>query len=135
MNQHPLDPYNEQTRGYFANPVHAGDLDGEYTRTAVASVAESAAGARLTLAVGLTAQRIDECRFRAFGCPHLIAAAERWCEASEGKTPVDLLPFDVTGCMQILGVPVEKTGRILLLEDAVGLLVAQIDGRLTQTKD
>lgn len=112
-------PYNSCTRRYFGQPVHAGDLKGEYTVSAVALADESTAGARIQLAVGVEDGRLKECRFRVFGCPHLIAAGEWLCEHYEGKTLDELQQFKAADCMNLLAVPVEKTGRILLLEDAI----------------
>ena len=48
-----------------------------------------------------------------------IAAAEAACAELEGRDAVQLLEFSASGLMQSLSVPVEKTGRILVLEDAV----------------
>jgi hypothetical protein len=57
-------------------------------------------------------------RFRVFGCPHLVAAAEEWCRHTEGR-PVSANDAPaVAALMTLLDVPTEKTGRILVLEDA-----------------
>ena len=69
---------------------------------------------------------ITECRFRVCGCPHLIAAGEWLCQRVEGGTLEELIQLDVANCMQTLAVPTEKTGRILLLEDAVRSLAEQL---------
>ena len=121
------DPYNSLTRQYFANPVHAGDLRGEYAVSALAIASESADGAQIQLAAGLGDGRLLECRFRVYGCPHLIAAAEWLCSKFEGRMASELAQFTVDDCMQALAVPTAKTGRILLLEDAIRLLNKQID--------
>lgn len=123
----PDNPYNLSTREYFEQPVHAGDLQGAYTVSAVAVAEESAAGARIQLAVGIEDGRLKECRFRVFGCPHLIAAGEWLCEYYQGKTLGELLQFRAADCMDQLMVPVEKTGRILLLEDAIRSLAERLN--------
>ena len=120
------DPYNAETRRLFSNPVHAGDIGADHDVTAVADAAESAAGARIRLAVGVTGGIIREFRYRVFGCPHLIAAAEWASEQLEGREPSELAGFSREACMQKLRVPVGKTGRIILLEDALG----ELDERL-----
>ncbi len=121
------DPYNSLTRRNFANPAHAGDLGGEYTVCASAVASESADGAIIQLAAGVRDGRLQECRFRAYGCPHLIAAAEWLCGNIEGGLVSELARIHVDDCMQALAVPISKTGRILLLEDAIRLLGEQID--------
>jgi hypothetical protein len=52
----------------------------------------------------------------------VIAAAEAFCGDYEGRHISDLLEFSASGLMQSLPVPVEKTGRILVVEDAVRAL-------------
>jgi len=76
-------------------------------------------GVRVWLAATAEDSSIAEMRFRAWGCPHLIAAAELACAALEGGPVADLLEFSAAGLMENLPVPVEKTGRILVLEDTV----------------
>ena len=120
------EPYNRQTLQFFERPAHAGPLQGCYTGMVVAEASESAAGARVQLAVGVHDGEIKECRFRVFGCPHLIAAAEWLCSRLEGETLIDLANFRAEDCMQQLAVPIEKTGRILLLEDAIRSLTAEL---------
>jgi NifU-like protein involved in Fe-S cluster formation len=65
-------------------------------------------------------------RYRVFGCPHLIAAAEELCGRLEGQGPQALQDVPLAQLMQLLEVPVEKTGRLLLLEDAAHLLAQAI---------
>ena len=84
------DPYNEEVRASFENPVHAGDLEGDYAEVLKADVAESRFGARLVLCAGLNDGKIAALRFRARGCPFLIAAAEVLCERLEGLDPEQL---------------------------------------------
>ena len=121
------DPYNAETRALFANPAHAGDLQGGHARSALAEASESSAGARIQLAIGLVDGQIQKCRFRVFGCPHLIAASEWLCRTIEGGPVAGLADFRAADCIEPLGIPVEKTGRILLLEDAIRLLLEQLD--------
>jgi len=62
---------------------------------------------------------LEAMRFRAWGCPHVIAAAEAACATLEGRPVAELLEFPISGLMENLAVPVEKTGRILVLEEAL----------------
>ena len=125
MNAAPA--YSERVRALFARPAHAGD----------------AAGPRVDLARGdsrivLSAELADDGRlarlaFRAFGCPHLIAAAEAACAACEGRETGALAAWEAGAAFAELAVPLEKTGRILLLEDAIRALheklTASVPGR------
>ena len=120
------DPYSARVRAYFMNPRHAGDLE-----DAVSTDIE-AQGVRLRLAAATSDGRISGLRFRAWGCPHLIAAAEAFCDACEGGPVAALTSFAASELMQSLPVPVQKTGRILVLEDAarsLGHMVGDGSGR------
>jgi NifU-like protein involved in Fe-S cluster formation len=116
------DPYSARVRDLFASTPHAGFVDGGV------SVRKDDQGVRVELSARAEGERVKELKFRAWGCPHLIAAAEAFCTGYGGQQVSHLLDFSVSGLMQTLAVPVEKTGRILVLEDAVRSLGAAIRG-------
>lgn len=123
--------YNDAVRACFADPAHAGDLRGSFDQTLIADVSESEGGAQVALAAGIRAGNIAEVAYRAWGCPHLIAALELACRTLVNR-PVECLEnFDSADITQELAVPTEKTGRILLVEDALAMLWAQIAGAAT----
>jgi NifU-like protein involved in Fe-S cluster formation len=107
------DPYSAAVRELFAHPAHAGALDGGRT------VAVADPDVRLEISALVTDERLAALRFRAWACPHVIAAAEAACAQLEGAAIAELLGFSAVDLMEKLAVPVEKTGRILVLEDAV----------------
>lgn len=115
----PAPYYNEAVRRLFAAPAHAGDARG-----ITADVARG--GARVVLAADLDGSRIARMRFRVLGCPHLVAAAEAACAGLEGQAATALREFSVDDIMRNLEIPVEKTGLMLLLEDAIKTLAAAI---------
>jgi len=106
-------PYSAKVRELFAAPAHAGDIaDGEAVDVADQDV-------RLRLSAQAEGGKIAALRFRAWGCPHVIAAAEAVCSNLEGQPVTDLESYAIADIMQKLPIPVEKTGRILVIEDAV----------------
>ena len=107
------DPYSARVRELFAAPEHAGRLDSPLR------VEHEDQGVRISLFAEVVDDRLDALRFLAWGCPHVIAAAEAVCAAYEGRPAADLLEFSASDLMKSLPVPVEKTGRILVIEDAV----------------
>ena len=110
------DPYNAEVRRLFATTAHAGELaDG------VAASAQTDT-VRIRLSATVVDERLLKLRFLAWGCPHVIAACEAFCECYEGSALTDMEAFEVNEIMQTLAVPVEKTGRILVLEDAARAL-------------
>lgn len=110
------DPYSDRVRELFAQPAHVGCI------ADACKVRLDDQGVRLCLCALTDGDRVRALRFRAWGCPHLIAAAEAFCSDFEGHAAAELLEFEVSGLMESLSVPVEKTGRILVLEDAVRAL-------------
>ena len=108
------DPYSERVRELFARPEHAGDLENPAARVHIDDQ-----GVRIALAAQCDGETLSQLRFRAWGCPHLLAAAEAFCRTFEGRPTEALQAFSAAEIMQTLPVPREKFGRILLLEDAV----------------
>ena len=116
------DPYSGRVRELFARPAHAGCIaDGCRIRL-------DDQGVRLCLCAKADGDVVRALKFRAWGCPHLIAAAEAFCADFEGRPAAGLLEFEASGLMESLSVPVEKTGRILVLEDAVRALGKSLCG-------
>ena len=114
------DPYSARVRALFADPAHAGRLAN------AAGVLVEDQGVRIAFSAQLAAGRIGTLRFQARGCPHVIAAAEAFCADYEGRSAAELLDFSTSDLMQSLSVPVEKTGRILVIEDAVCSLAQEL---------
>jgi NifU-like protein involved in Fe-S cluster formation len=123
------DPYNSTVRAYFAEADHCGDVsDG-----AVGYFEDQ--GMRVRLSAEVEDGMITRLAFRAWGCPHVIAAAEAVCRQFEGRSAAELEQFASGQIMRDLAVPVEKTGRILALEDTVRSLGQAIQDHLSTTQD
>ena len=122
--------YLPTVREYFSAPQHAGDLADVDSEVITAAVSEGGAGARIRLVGVCDGERWTRLAWRVFGCPHTIAAAEAACRRFEGA-PVDTPgEFAFVDLVEELAIPVEKTGRILLLEDAFRALEAARTGSL-----
>lgn len=122
------DPYNDTVLKYFSQPLHSGDVvDGM-----IGYVNDQ--GMRIRLSARVDDDIITEMRFRAWGCPHVIAAAELVCRQFEGRSSGGLEDFQVAQIMSELGVPIEKTGRILVLEDTVRSLGQAIQDRASRKR-
>ena len=110
------DPYSPAVRNLFAAPAHAGVLE-----DGTAILVEDQ-GVRVELSAQLEQGRLAAMRFRAWGCPHLIAATEWACAHYEAGPASALESFPTARIMEDLAVPTAKTGRILVLEDAIQAL-------------
>ena len=62
---------------------------------------------------------VKEARFHAYACPHTTEVATWLCGALRGRTRQALIPGTPGAWAKDHGVPVEKLGRLLLIEDAL----------------
>jgi NifU-like protein involved in Fe-S cluster formation len=108
-----VDPYGVEVRRLFKAPAHAGQLEG------ARRVHREGQGIAVELWMATDGPAIAKLRFLAYGCPHLVAAVEAFCAAYEGRPVTELAAFSAVELCERLPVPAEKTGRILVLEDAV----------------
>ena len=115
-----VDPYSKPVRELFAHPTHVGDVPRGN------SVAADEQGTHVRLSAAHDQGIIRALRFRANGCPHVIAACEFICSSFEGHPVAELAAFQAADIMRKLSVPVEKTGRILVIEDVVRSLERSI---------
>ena len=63
--------------------------------------------------------RIQAVSFQAYGCPHTLAAASWIAHQVRGMALPDVRRRDWLEAEQALGVPPEKRGRLLVIEDAL----------------
>ena len=69
----------------------------------------------LTVADGI----VKAARFKAYGCPHTLAVADGLTRRLPGRSRVEGLPGNPAEWAEELQVPVEKLGRLLVVEDAL----------------
>lgn len=114
-----LDPrYGAEVRRRMAALTGAGTLaTGDDVATGRAGDREQ--GARLVLDFRVVDGRAAEVRFRAFGCPHLIAAASWITDRMLGARREDLERWDWREAAEVLAVPPAKYGRLLTVQDAI----------------
>jgi cysteine desulfurase len=62
---------------------------------------------------------VKEARFQAFACPHTTEVAAWLCGELRGRTRKQLIPGTPGAWAQAHGVPAEKLGRLLVVEDAL----------------
>jgi len=107
--------YSELTQRYFEAPPGAGVLTGpEVYRGASGSRAQ---GTWVQFDLQVSGGIIQAARFLAFGCPHTIAVSA-WVVEHAGGPARAALPEGVEDLSERFAVPVEKRGRLLIIEDA-----------------
>jgi NifU-like protein involved in Fe-S cluster formation len=117
--------YSELTRRYFEEAPAAGTLDGPGTFRG--SAGRHADGTWVQFDLQLAERAADPAeaprliaaaRFAAFGCPHVIAAAAWLAERAPGSRVTASLPENVQALRARFEAPVDKLGRLLVVEDA-----------------
>lgn len=110
--------YGAEVRRRMASLAGAGDLPpGPGVVTAGAGDLEQ--GAEVLLMGRIEQQRLAELRFRAYGCPHFLAAASWLTGRLRGADRAALEGWDWREAADALEVPPAKFGRLLTLQDAV----------------
>jgi hypothetical protein len=124
--------YNDLTWRHFESAAYAGTLTGEGVRRGIAGGIAQGTWVQFDLHIGVQSAssprvpRVLAARFLAYGCPHVIAVADWVAEHGVGLEfgapaaalgPVQL-PQSVAALQREFGVPVEKLGRLLIVEDA-----------------
>jgi len=109
--------YSELTQRYFeAAADRAGTLaEPQVLRGEAGSIAQGT-WVRFEARAG-AGGRLEEARFLAFGCPHVIAICAWIVEQSIGAPPQST-GESVQALRERFGVPYEKLGRLLVVEDA-----------------
>jgi NifU-like protein involved in Fe-S cluster formation len=90
-------------------------------------------GAAVEFVFRIERDRVTEARFRAFGCPHLLAAASWAAEAAHGLGRSQLAGWDWQEAARVLEVPAAKFGRLLTLQDAIRAVVRNWPGATEST--
>ncbi|MGH8631537.1 MAG: iron-sulfur cluster assembly scaffold protein [Burkholderiales bacterium] len=112
----PFD-YSDAVWRLFTATPRAGDLTGPDTRTGTAET--SANGSRLQLQARLAGERIEDARFRAYGCPTAIAVGAWLAERAIGRSLAELAAIRAGEICQALEIPESRLHCALLGEDAV----------------
>jgi cysteine desulfurase len=88
----------------------------------VATAGGEAQGALIELSLEVRGQRAERARFRAYGCPHVVASASWLAEHLVGRTRPEIESWDWREVQRALDVPPAKFGRLLTLQDAARAL-------------
>jgi cysteine desulfurase len=87
--------------------------------TLVGHAGDREQGAEVDVSFQMAGDRIVAARFRAFGCPHLVAAASWTMERLTGTPASQAAQWDWQEVAAAIQVPPAKYGRLLTLQDAI----------------
>lgn len=111
--------YSSEVRRRFSAPARAGALPPDAGEVVTGSAEDQSLGLWVRFQVELAGGMIGRVRFQAYGCPHSLAAADLVAGDLEGK-PIDAMTkIDCEQLAARIGLPREKHGKLLRIEDAL----------------
>ena len=118
--------YSGTVRTLFRELAGAGDLAEGGGKVVSGEAAALDRGAWVQFAARIDGERFADCRFRAFGCPPTLAAASLVAGRLRGSPLSAASSIKAAGIAQELDAPAEKMGRLLVVEDALRALLADL---------
>jgi NifU-like protein involved in Fe-S cluster formation len=116
--------YSQEVLRRFDAPDGAGPLFGGGT-VVRGTAGDFSRGTRVEFHLRLDNGAISACRFQAYGCPHVIAAASWIAERAEGlEIGEPPAAFSAMRVAEALEAPAEKLGPLLVVEDAFAAALA-----------
>jgi len=112
--------YSNLTWRHFDNPACAGVLAGAAVRRGAAGSRAQGTWVQFDVRIASRNQvsTVEAVRFRAYACPHIIAVADWVAQTAVGGRAEPIMPESVHALRERFEVPIEKLGRLLIVEDA-----------------
>ena len=117
--------YNEMVREHFHAPRNAGAFPAGTPQVIEGRAGSRRQGREIALALRLEGERVQECRYRVYGCPASLALCSMASERFKGLTLPELRKFSALALTEELGLPPTKRSAALLLEDALKAALAR----------
>ncbi len=121
--------YDSQVRLRFLSAHRAGPLDEGAPEPVCGEAEDRTLNVWVRFQVRVLDGIIHAARYNVYGCPHTVAAAEWTAEWLEGRPIAALCELKMRTRREALGVPVEKLGNLLLMEDALAACRRELDAR------
>ncbi len=104
--------YQAKVSEYFRRPARpmGSDIQG--------AAGSEQCGTLIVFAADLRDQQLHKLGFRAFACPHIIAACNWVAEQLDGGPVQALNELRLDELQAEFDIPVEKAGKLLILQDA-----------------
>lgn len=112
-----ISTYSDKLLEHFRRPRHAGPLEDPHVRTGTAG--SRRVGTRVCFQVAVADGRIADAGYLVFGPPYAIAACSLTAERLIGAPATPESAPAGRDLAQELDVPVERTGVVLIVEDAL----------------
>tara|TARA_B110000196_G_scaffold6131_1_gene5501 strand:- start:260 stop:649 length:390 start_codon:yes stop_codon:yes gene_type:complete len=119
--------YGSEVKRRFLSPTRAKGLKAG----AVGVVSGESEDRTLNVWIRFQVQAIDgvicAVGFNVYGCPYTVAAVDWVAEWLEGRPTDALLALEVLKRREELGVPVDRLGKLLLIEDAAAVCQEKLE--------
>ena len=114
-----IDTLSVVTRRYFDALPGAGAWLADSGRVVSGEAGTERLGTHVRFHLKVAGGRVEEARFQAYGCPHTLAIASWLTERLPGRDRESLIPGRPEEWLAVFAAPVEKLGRLLIVEDAL----------------
>ena len=111
--------YNSLVRDLFTTARPSSSIESAQDNRVTSEAGSIARGTWVRLKLGIQGARVTDARFSVYGCPHTVAATAWVARHVIGRDASALLPEGIAKLCEPLEVPVEKLGRLLVIEDVV----------------
>ena len=111
--------YSEKVIDHAENPRNVGTLDKEDPNVGTGLVGAPACGDVMRLQIKVKDGRIEDAKFKTFGCGSAIASSSLVTEWVKGKTLDEALTIKNTKIAEELALPPVKIHCSILAEDAI----------------
>jgi NifU-like protein involved in Fe-S cluster formation len=118
--------YSSEVRRRFPAPARAGAISSQDGQVVEGAAEDRSLKFWVRFQVQVLRGEIREVRFRAYGCPHSLAAADLIASELEGRPGDALVNIDLAGLAGQLALPREKQGLLLRIEDALAACHAEL---------
>ena len=111
--------YGKKVIDHYENPRNVGSLDENDTEVGTAIVGAPACGDVMKLQIKVTEGKIEDAKFKTFGCGSAIASSSLITEILKGKTLEEALQVKNSEIVEELELPPVKIHCSVLAEEAV----------------
>ena len=126
-------PYSDKVLEHYNNPRNVGSLDKADPTVGTGIVGAPECGDVMRLQIKVKDGRIEDAKFKTFGCGSAIASSSLATEWLKGKTVEQALAIKNTDIVAELSLPPVKIHCSVLAEDAIKAAIA--DYKAKQDKD
>ena len=127
-------PYSDKILDHYNNPRNVGSFDAKDATVGTGLVGAPECGdvLKLQIKVNPGTGRIEEARFKTFGCGSAIASSSLATEWLKGKTIDEAMDIKNTSIVEELSLPPVKVHCSVLAEDAIKAAIKDYQQKQTQ---